>query len=257
MYAEERQQAITALVISQGRASVTELAQVYDVTTETVRRDLAVLDRAGMLRRVHGGAVPIRFSTPTGPDRRDTARAEHERAIARAATDYLARSGSTVVLDADTTVAKLAALLPTDRELRVVTNSVSIAARLAALPTVELQVLGGRVHPDSQACIGQQAVRDLAPMRVDVAFMGTAGISVAHGLSTSDPEAAAVKRAMIECASFVVILADSSKIRREEFISFTSLDRVDVLVTDWEISDADCTHFAREGLEVVVAPVNS
>lgn len=90
MYAEERQQAIAALVMSRGRASVAELAQTYDVTTETVRRDLAVLDKAGVVRRVHGGAVPARtlHLVEAGVGERDTTRAAQKDAIAAAAVDF-------------------------------------------------------------------------------------------------------------------------------------------------------------------------
>ena len=89
MYAEERQQAIASLVISRGRASVAELAQAYDVTTETVRRDLAALDKAGVVRRVHGGAVPVRalHLVEPGVGERETTRAGHKDAIAAAATE--------------------------------------------------------------------------------------------------------------------------------------------------------------------------
>ena len=134
MYAEERQQAIASLVISKGRASVAELAETYDVTTETVRRDLAVLDRAGLVRRVHGGAVPVRalHLVEPGVGERENTRAEHKDAIAAAAAEFLPLSGASVLLDAGTTTGRIAAVLPTDRELTVVTNSVPIAARLAA-----------------------------------------------------------------------------------------------------------------------------
>src|SRR5689334_489460 len=194
MYAEERQQAIAALVMSKGRASVAELAETYDVTTETVRRDLAVLDKAGLLRRVHGGAVPSRtlHLVESGVGERDTTRAEQKDAIAAAALDFLPLSGATVLLDAGTTTARIAAQLPTDRELTVVTNSVPIAARLSAVPTVTLQLLGGRVRGLTQAAVGEQTVAVLNTLRVDVAFVGTNGISVWHGLSTPDSDEAAV-----------------------------------------------------------------
>ena len=148
MYAEERQQAIASLVITNGRASVAELAQAYDVTTETVRRDLAVLDKAGVLRRVHGGAVPVRalHLVEPGVAERETTRADHKDAIAAAATEFFPLSGASVLLDAGTTTGRIAALLPADRELVVVTNSVPIAARLATMPSVSLQLLGGRVR---------------------------------------------------------------------------------------------------------------
>ncbi len=255
MYAEERQQAIASLVIANGRASVAELAQSYDVTTETVRRDLAALDKAGVLRRVHGGAVPVRalHLVEAGVGERETTRAEHKDAIARAAADLLPASGATILLDAGTTTARIAAHLPDDRELVVVTNSVPIAARLAAMRSVSLQLLGGRVRGLTHATVGEQALRVLDTLRVDMAFIGTNGISARHGLSTPDSDEAAVKRAMVSAANYVVAVADSSKIGREDFVSFTPLSSVDTLITDSEITDADRSQFIEKGIEVVVA----
>ena len=255
MYPEERQQAIAATVMSQGRASVADLAQAYDVTTETVRRDLAVLDRAGLLRRVHGGAVPVRALHLVEPsvDERESTRACHKHAIASAAAEFIPQSGATVLFDAGTTTARVAALLPPDRELLIVTNSVPIAARLASLTSVSLQLLGGQVRGLTQATVGERAVGMLESLRVDIAFIGTNGISVRHGLSTPDPGEAAVKRAMVACANFVVVVADSSKIGREEFVSFAPIDRVDVLVTDSEITPEDRAELTKHGVDVVVA----
>jgi DeoR family fructose operon transcriptional repressor len=255
MYAEERQQAIASLVIGQGRASVADLAQAYDVTTETVRRDLAVLDKAGVLRRVHGGAVPARalHLVEAGVGERETTRAEYKDAIAAAAAEFFPPGGATVLLDAGTTTARIAALLPTDRELVVVTNSVPVAARLAAVPSVSLQLLGGRVRGLTQAAVGEQTLRVLDAMRVDLAFIGTNAISVRHGLSTPDSDEAAVKRAMVEAANYVVVAADSSKIGREDFVSFAPIASVDTLITDAEIASADREQLTQSGVEVVVA----
>jgi DeoR family fructose operon transcriptional repressor len=255
MYAEERQQAIASLVISQGRASVTELAHAYDVTTETVRRDLAALDKAGVLRRVHGGAVPVRalHLVEAGVGERETTRAEYKDAIAAAATEFFPLGGGSVLLDAGTTTARIAALVPADRELVVVTNSVPIAARLAAMPSVSLQLLGGRVRGLTQAAVGEQTLRVLDTLRVDIAFIGTNAISVRHGLSTPDSDEAAVKRAMVKSANYVVVAADSSKVGREDFVSFAPIDRVDTLITDSEIGAADREQLTESGVEVVVA----
>ena len=255
MYAEERQQAIASLVITNGRASVAELAQAYDVTTETVRRDLAALDRAGVLRRVHGGAVPVRALRLVEPavGERETTRADHKDAIAAAATEFFPLSGASVLLDAGTTTGRIAALLPADRELVVVTNSVPIAARLATMGSVSLQLLGGRVRGLTQAAVGEQALRVLDTLRVDIAFIGTNGISVRHGLSTPDSEEAAVKRAMVRSANYVVVAADSSKVGHEDFVSFAPITSVDTLITDSEISDTDRRQFTEQGVEVVVA----
>ena len=255
MYAEERQQAIAALVMSRGRASVAELAQTYDVTTETVRRDLALLDKAGLLRRVHGGAVPTRtlHLVEAGVGERDTTRAQQKDAIAAAAVDFFPLTGASVLLDAGTTTARVAALLPSDRELTVVTNSLPIAGRLATMPTVTLQLLGGRVRGLTQAAVGEQVLRVLDTLRVDIAFIGTNAINIRHGLSTPDPEEAAVKRAMVKAANFVVVAADSTKVGQEDFVSFAPIDSVDALITDAEIDPADRDELIDHGIEVVVA----
>lgn len=255
MYAEERQQAIASLVIRQGRASVAELAHTYDVTTETVRRDLATLDRAGVVRRVHGGAVPARALHLVEQDvnERDTTRADHKDAIAAAAAEFFPLTGSTVLLDAGTTTSRIAAAIPTDRDLVVVTNSVPIAARLSAVPSVALHLLGGRVRGLTQAAVGEPVLAALGSLRVDIAFIGTNGITARHGLSTPDPDEAAVKHAMVKCANYVVVAADSSKIGREELVSFAPISSVDALITDTEISDADRAELSGLGIEIVLA----
>lgn len=259
MYPEERQQAIAAMVMSRGRASVAELAQTYDVTTETVRRDLAVLDRAGVVRRVHGGAVPARalHLVESSVERREATRSAQKRAIAAAAAEFFPGPGSAVVVDAGTTTAALAALLPGDRDLSVVTNSVPIAVGLATCPSISLHLLGGRVRGLTQATVGEQAARTCDALRVDVAFIGTNGISVRHGLSTPDPDEAAVKAAMVRCANLVVVLADSSKIGREDLVRFAPIAAVDVLVTDSGLPAEQQSDFAACGVDVVVAQAPS
>ena len=184
---------------------------------------------------------------------RDATRTGHKDAIARAAAEFFPLGGSSVLFDAGTTTSRVAALLPTDRELTVVTNSVPIAARVSTLPAVNLQLLGGRVRGLTQAAVGEQTLRALETMRVDVAFIGTNGITVRHGLSTPDSEEAAVKHAMVNCANYVVAVAHPSKIGQEEFVSFAPITKVDTLVTDTDISTADRAELGANGVEVVLA----
>lgn len=255
MYAEERQHAIAELISNHGRVSVNDLSATYGVTTETVRRDLATLDRLGVVRRVHGGAVPASALATLEPGipERDVTRAEQKDAIAAAALAYLPPMGGSVVFDAGTTTGRLASLLPSDRELTVVTNSIPIAARVAPMPGVNLRVLGGRVRGTTQAAVGEEALRAIEWLRVDVAFIGTNAISVEHGLSTPDSDEAAVKRAMVTAANHVVVLADSTKIGREHLVSFARTDSIDVIVTDADIDDTDRQSFTDKGIEVVIA----
>ena len=255
MYAEERQQAIARLVTQRGRVSVSQLAQQYDVTTETVRRDLSTLERLGLVRRVHGGVVPP-ASLPlieAGIRERDEVNVEAKERIARAALDRLPEAGGSILLDAGSTTVRLALLLPAGHPLTVITHAVPIAARLAGLRHIDLRLLPGRVRRTTQAAVGADTVAALADLRVDVAFVGANGLPVEFGLTTPDPDEAAVKRAIVAAAREVVALADASKFGVETAIRFASADDVDVVITDEATSTADRRALVEAGVEVVVA----
>jgi DeoR family fructose operon transcriptional repressor len=255
MYAEERQQAMAQLVAEHGRLSVNVLAEQYDVTTETVRRDLSTLERMGLVRRVHGGAIPAHSLSviESGLVERDSANTVEKERIARAALELLPPAGSTILLDAGSTTNRLASLLPRDLRLTVVTHAVPVAARLAGNPQIELILLPGRVRTTTQAAVGADTVAALAHLRADVVFLGTNGLTVEHGLSTPDRDEAATKRAMIASARRAVVLADASKIGIESTLRFAALDEIDVLVTDEGVGEHDRQGLADAGLEVVVA----
>ncbi|MGC4109039.1 MAG: DeoR/GlpR family DNA-binding transcription regulator [Nocardioides sp.] len=255
MYAEERQQAIARLVNQRGRMSVNQLAREYDVTTETVRRDLSALERMGLVRRVHGGVVPPSSLSliEAGLRERDLVNTETKERIARAALDLLPPSSGTVILDAGTTTSRLASLLPPDHPLTVVTHAVPIAARLAGQRHLDLHLLPGRVRRTTQAAVGADTVAALSHVRVDVTFVGTNGVTPEHGLTTPDPDEAAVKRALIASGRQVVALADASKFGIETAVRFASPGEIDVLVTDSALSNADRRALAKAGVEVVVA----
>lgn len=254
MYAEERQEGMAALVSRRGRMSVAELAAEFDVTTETVRRDLTVLERAGLIRRVHGGAVPT-SALPVieaALAERDLSHPAEKDRIARAAVGLLPDGDATVLLDAGSTTARVAGSLPRDRRLTVFTHAVPVAARLASSSNVELHVLPGRVRRTTHAAVGDETVIALGRLRADVAFLGTNGVSAGHGLSTPDTAEAAVKRAMVAAARRVIVLADSSKLGQELTVSFAPLSDVDVLVTDSGIADTHKGMLTDAGVEVVV-----
>ena len=254
MYAEERQQAIARLVTERGRMSVNQLSREYAVTTETVRRDLSTLERLGLVRRVHGGVVPPSSLSliESGIRERDQVNIERKERIARAALAQLPAGGGTILLDAGSTTVRLATLLPTEHPLTVFTHAVPIAARLAGLRHIDLRLLPGRVRRTTQAAVGADTVAVLSNLRVDVAFVGTNGITAEHGLTTPDADEA-VKRALVESGNRVVVLADSSKFGIETAIRFASAAEVDVLVTDDEVSSADRRALGRAGIEIVVA----
>lgn len=255
MYAEERQLAIAQLVGDRGRVSVADIAERFDVTTETVRRDLSALEGMGLVRRVHGGAVPASTMAEleAGVGERDRANTAQKHRIAQAALALLPPPGSTILVDAGTTTSRFARALPHDHRLTVVTHAVPVAGRLAGRPQIDLHLLPGRVRPNTQAAVGAETVTALSRLRVEVCFLATNGFSVTHGLSTPDHDEAAVKRAMTSAARKVVCLADSSKLGVETTVRFAELRDIDVLVTDADIDDDVAKEIEAAGVEVVIA----
>ncbi|GAA3059616.1 DeoR/GlpR family DNA-binding transcription regulator [Streptomyces glomeratus] len=253
MYAPERQQEILRLAREGGRVDVVSLAEEFQVTAETIRRDLKALDRAGLVRRVHGGAIPagrLDFE-PDLAERESTAADEKDR-IAKAAVAELP-GGGTVILDAGSTVARLAGDLPLEAALTVVTHSLPTAARLADHPGIQLHLVGGRVRHRTRAAVDAWALRAYGEIRADVVFIAANGFSADHGLTTPDLAEAAVKRAAIRAARRVVLLADSSKHGQEHFARFGDLGDVDLLITDTGLSPEDALAIERGGTEVVRA----
>jgi DeoR family fructose operon transcriptional repressor len=253
MYAEERHRAIVERARAAGRVEVAALAVEFDVTSETVRRDLTTLERHGLLRRVHGGAIPIeRLGFEPALATRDAVLAAEKERIAKAALAELPEEGS-VLLDAGTTTARLAEVLPGDRELTVVTNAAPIVMALSARSNITLLVLGGRLRGRTLAAVGEWARRCLEDTYVDVAFLGTNGISVERGLTTPDSGEAEVKRAMIAACRRAVVLADHTKIGNDHFARFGTLDEVDVLVTDDGVDEQLAAEIGAAGPTVVRA----
>jgi DeoR family transcriptional regulator, fructose operon transcriptional repressor len=238
MYATERQRQIEQLIDAEARVSVTDLARRFDVTTETVRRDLDALESAGLIRRVHGGAVArTRVSTAeSSMAERAAQRSELKQAIAvRAWRGIEALLDGAVYLDAGTTTAAVASLAATTsrtRPLEVVTHSMTVAHLLAGVPEIALSAIGGRVRGLTAACVGAETVASIARLRPDIAVVGTNGVSAGFGLSTPDPDEAAVKRAIVAAARRVIVVADAEKFDAELLVSFATLDEIDVLVTD-------------------------
>ncbi len=252
MYAPERHQQILDTARSRGRVEVAGLARDLSVTPETVRRDLTALERRGVLRRVHGGAIPVeRLGIEPGvADREVHATGEKER-IARAALDELPDGGS-IILDAGTTTVRLAELLPTDRELTVVTHSIPVAAILVSRPSVTLLLLGGMVRGRTLAAVGEWTRQQIGEVFADVAFMGTNGVSVERGLTTPDIAEASVKKALIEASRRTVVLADHSKFGREDFARVSPLSAIDTIITDRGIDPELADDIENAGPRMVV-----
>lgn len=262
MFAEERQRRIAELVSVQGRVGVNDLAELFSITQETVRRDLAALEEAGKLRRVHGGAVSVDRLTRTelSLSERQGQHLEEKQRIAAAALALIPNAPTaSILLDSGTTTAALAEQLSgwapanTGDELLVITNSLPMAGTLSTNTNLLLDIVGGRVRALTSAVVGARATEQLSALRPDIAFLGANGIHADFGLSTPDPVEAATKTAMVKAARQVVVLADASKLGTETLVRFATLEEIDILVTTAKPSGELAAALAGADVKVVIA----
>ncbi|MCD2498907.1 DeoR/GlpR family DNA-binding transcription regulator [Microbacterium nymphoidis] len=240
MYASERQDEIRAVLREDGRVSVLALSERFDVTPETVRRDLDLLESEGLAKRVHGGAVlGPRTSRAEVPlvERSHRVPEAKQRIAARALQALEPGFRGSLYLDAGSTTAQVAANLDTHLaaiggHTEVVTHSMQLAAVLSGAEHLTLTAIGGRVRGLTAAAVGGETIRSISALRPDIAFLGTNGLSADFGLSTPDPDEADVKTAIVAAGRRVIVLADAEKFEEDLLVRFASLSDIDVLVTD-------------------------
>jgi DeoR family fructose operon transcriptional repressor len=212
---------------------VDDLCEALAVSPATVRRDLEELERMGEARRVHGGAVSVgekRYEEPFFDDKAAIAKSEKQR-IARKALELIAPR-DTIYLDGGSTALELARLLRDyGGAITIVTNSLRAATELAGSGP-QLILIGGELRRLSQTMVGPLTRLMLEAMHIDKAFMGTIGLSLEAGLTTTDAGEAYTKELVMQRASEVVLLADSNKVGMVTFAQAGKLSDVDVLVTD-------------------------
>lgn len=228
----DRQHDIYLLALRNGSVEVADLARRYNVTTETIRRDLSELQAQGQLRRVHGGAVPVeRVHHEPLITARDTLYSAEKLRIAEAAVLEVPQHG-TALIDSGSTLQRLADVFPADRDVHVITNSLRSGLTLALRGVQPLTILGGGVITNTLAMVDSHTVDLVRELSVDVLFISCDGLSFRRGLTTPYRNESMVKRAMIEAAARVIALVDHSKLGNGQLYAYADFDDIDVLITD-------------------------
>ncbi|AHH95371.1 DeoR/GlpR family DNA-binding transcription regulator [Kutzneria albida] len=253
MYARERQRQIVRLARDVGRVDVAPLSAELGVTPETIRRDLTTLEEHGLLRRVHGGAIPVElWGLEDQLAAREVVMTQEKARIAEAALAELPEQGA-ILIESGSTPARFAELLPRDRELTVITPALPVAQLLAARPNLTVLTLGGRVRSTTLGEVDGWAVQRLREVYADVAFLGTNGLSATRGLTTPDHAEAELKALMLRAARHRVLLVDHSKIGVVRLHRYGDLGDVDVVITDTGLAPELAEELESHGPRVVRA----
>ncbi|MEV7524603.1 DeoR/GlpR family DNA-binding transcription regulator [Streptomyces sp. NPDC091371] len=251
MDADERRREILAATRRRGSVEVGLIASELCVSLETVRRDLRVLEDHGLVRRTHGGAYPVEsagFETTLAE--RSTRYLPQKTRIAVAAVGLLGEA-ETVFIDEGFTPQLIADGLPHDRPLTVVTASLSTAGVLAARSNIHVLLLGGRVRGSTLATVDQWAIRMLAEMVIDLAYVGANGISREYGLTTPDTAVGHVKAQALKSARRRVFSGIHPKFGAVSFHRFAEVADFEAVITDCSLSPAEAHRFALLGPQVI------
>ncbi|RUS46267.1 DeoR/GlpR family DNA-binding transcription regulator [Cohnella sp. AR92] len=253
MLAAERYEKIVQLVNDRGSIRVTELSALFQVTEETIRRDLDRLEEAGRLRRSHGGAVSVKDQpqqTEIPYAEREITHAEEKRRIAEEAVKRI-QPKDRILLDASSTALYMAMAMP-DIPLTVLTNSIRVATELASKERIEVISTGGILAQRSLSFVGPLAERSLDAYHVDKAFLSCKGVHLDRGFSESNELQARIKSKMIGMADEVIVLADASKFGVQAFTFVAGLSDVDAIITDSRAEDSRIAPLRELGISVTI-----
>lgn len=250
---EARRSRILEWLREEGSARVSVLAQAFAVSEVTVRQDLEKLESDGHIVREHGGAY-----LKTMPDQVRAMALEHlenrdaKQRIGRAAAE-LVDDGDTIILDCGSTTTEVAAHLFGRRDVTVITNALNIALMLGGEPGFDVHMTGGHFKAPTLSVSGERSADYFHGLFAQKLFLATAAVDIDNGLTYPAMSDIAVKRAMIDSAQSIYLVADSSKIGKRSFCVLGGIDKLDLIITDDGISNADRKAIEAAGVEVVVA----
>ncbi len=249
----ERRRRILDLALRDGSVSVSDLAVLLGVAQNTVRADLDALQREGKLRRSHGGAVLNGTGRPTPPYAQMRATHLEEKSWIGAAAARLLPSSGCVFINAGSTTLQLAAAMTGEHQIAITTNSPELALLVSCLPTVTVELLGGRVIRESQETDGSLSDDAIDSLFWDVAFYGMTALDEQHGITSASRAPAMLDRRILAHARKVVGLCDSSKLGLHANALVGPVEMLDVLVTDVNAGPQHLRMLREHGVEVVLA----
>ncbi|MFB5192145.1 DeoR/GlpR family DNA-binding transcription regulator [Alicyclobacillus fastidiosus] len=249
MMAVERQRKIADLVNEKGSIRVHEISQLFDVTPETARRDLDLLESEGKLRRTHGGAVRMDDGQGDVPYvERESTNSKEKLEVARLALSHIS-AGDKIALDASSTAWFLAREIP-DMPLTVLTNSVRVIQELSSKERIQVISTGGILRSQSMSFVGPLAEETLSKYYVNKAFISCKGVHLEYGVSEANEWQAIVKRRMTSIADETYLLVDHTKFGLRDFTHVLDLADVAHILTDSQVPDEVNEKFLERGTQI-------
>jgi DeoR/GlpR family transcriptional regulator of sugar metabolism len=249
MLREERLQIILKMLETDQRVSSVQLAEILNVSDDTIRRDLNELDENGLLKKVHGGAIP-KSPSPYKLTERINILHEEKIVLAQKAQQFF-KDGQVIILDNGSTNMEVARLMSPNLKATVFTSSIPIAQILCEHPNIDLFMLGGKVFKDAQNTYGTEVIELLNKIRADIFLVGVCGMHHQIGVTMPDWGESVVKRKMVEISAKTIALVTADKLNTAENYVVCSYQQIDVMLTDDTISESQLIDYQDLGVEVL------
>ncbi len=245
MLTSQRKKLILEKLGAEGQVQSKALSVLFDVSEDTIRRDLRELAAEGRLQRVHGGALPS--SSAIAPfAERQSVKMDAKKRVARKGAQLIS-SGQVVIVDGGTTTSELITFFPPDLRITVVTHSPSIALGLVDHPSIEVILIGGRLYKHSIVAVGAAAIEGIENIHADLFFMGVTGIHPEAGLTTGDFEEACIKRAFSGRAAETVVLASPEKVNTASSFVIGDVSSVNTIVVEDNTDRTGSARYRKRG----------
>ncbi|MBL4938587.1 DeoR/GlpR transcriptional regulator [Clostridium sp. YIM B02515] len=254
MFIEERHEQILKIINEKGRISIGEIQETFDVSVDSARRDLRILEEKGLLKRTHGGAIPVLQVGQQKPSKCNNANLENVYenydAIAKKAVEFI-KPNDSVYITAGNLGYLMLKYFPKNIEFTVITNSVDNASFLRDYENISVFVVGGKMRANGRIVdsFAQEFVRN---MRFDLSFLTGAGFSAEYGASNGTPETSSFQRAIANNSRKNIALFPSQKIGHNAFLKDVDANKFDLLITDWDAVEDELAKIEDLGIEVIV-----
>lgn len=247
---EDRIQKLKNYILSNERASIDELCNVFTVSKNTMRRDINELEKQGTIKKVYGGIVLNDKKTTEPFESREEKNTSAKQVIAKLACEFV-QDGDIIYIDSGTTTMHMLPHLAELRNLTIITNNLNVI--LSSLPYLHLNVLctGGTLFRTTNSFVDMDAINFLKKYNIAKAFMASTGISISKGITNSSSFEYDIKKYMVDNCDMVVLLADESKIGRVSLTTYCDLKDINVFVTNAKPDDEYVEFFDKNNIKLV------
>lgn len=249
MLKKERQSYILQQINLHNKVLSTTLSVDIQVSEDTIRRDLLELAEEGKLIKVHGGALSRSFSQVHIPSNGVYSQ-QHKMKIAQKAIGLI-DNGMFVLTGGGTTIVEMARLLPPQLKATFISGSIAAILEYMDHPNIEVILIGDKISKSSKITVGSEAIAKIRQIKADICFLGTNAIDLQHGITDNDWEVVQLKKAMIEASRKVVCLSIAEKINTYQPIQISTLDKIDILITELDANNPLLKPYADAGIQVL------